>query len=70
VSLEDDKRLTHSLALRACIFNARDNPLLDDITYNVPADIRQAEIAAGKSIGQSFVIQSHEVQDCRVKIVN
>ena len=33
-------------------------------------DVRQAIVPSGVSIGESFVIDSHEVEECGMKIVN
>ncbi len=37
---------------------------------DIPVDIRQTEIPAAVAIGQLLVVESKEVQDCRVQVVN
>ena len=40
--------------------------LVDDAAMHVG----QAVVAAGVTIGESFVIEAHQVQDCGVEVVN
>ena len=41
-----------------------------DFLYNLAGDVGQAEIATGVTVGQSFVIQTQQVQDRGVEVVN
>ncbi len=36
----------------------------------MPMDIRQAVVAACMTVGQSFMVQAHQVQNCGVKVVD
>ena len=45
------------------------NPSRDNILYNFPVDICQSEVAAGRSVGQAFVVETHKVKDRGVEIV-
>lgn len=46
-------------------------PILgEDTLHDISKDIRQSKIAAGKSICQTFVIQTEQMQNCRMQIVN
>ncbi len=42
--------------------------LRDDFLYHLPAHVGQAEVAAEVAVGQPLVVQSHQVQDGRVKV--
>ena len=42
----------------------------DNVMDHVPVDVGQAEIAALKTVSQARVIETHQVQDCRIEIVN
>ena len=46
------------------------NPSRDNILYNFPVDICQSEVTGGRSVGQAFVVEAHEVKDRRVEIVD
>src|SRR5262245_66301128 len=42
----------------------------EQLTDDLSADIGQAELASLESVGESLVIQSHQMEDRRVEIVN
>ena len=42
------------------------NYVVDDVAV----DVGQAEVSAGVAVGESFMVQAHEVQDCGVEIMN
>src|SRR5438105_2604796 len=44
--------------------------LSDDVLDHLPADIREAEVAAGIAIGQLLVVESEEVEHCGVQVVD
>ena len=42
----------------------------DDPVGNIAADVRQSEITTGVTIGQFFVVQTHQMQDRCMKIMH
>ena len=42
----------------------------DDLPGHLSADVGQAEVAAAVAVGQTFVVQAHEVQDRGVQVVH
>ena len=53
---------TQNVAVRRCLRKEA----LDDVSGNVG----QAEVAAAETVGQALVVQSHQVQNGRVEIVD
>lgn len=47
-----------------------DESLRDDVVGDRAMDIGEAEVASGIAVGELLVIESHEVQDGRVKVVD
>src|SRR4051812_29757940 len=42
----------------------------EELTDDVAVDVGEAVVAAAVAIGQSLMIESHHVQDCRVQVVD
>jgi len=40
--------------------------LSNDVVHNIAMNVRESEIATRVPVGKSFVVKSHEVQDCGV----
>ena len=45
---------------------AKTHCLSNDVVHNLSMNVREAEIATRITVGKSFVVKSHEVQDCCV----
>lgn len=46
------------------------SPLADDVFHHLAVDVGETEVAAGVVVGELFVIESHEVEDGGVEVVD
>ena len=44
--------------------------LRDDFVHDFPMDVGQSKVSTRMAVGQLFVIEAHEMQNCGMKIVD